>query len=60
MTITNPILLSVINSLKTMNPEMYPRVLAAAEESADMKEFNARLQILLAEYSNPLITAQPY
>lgn len=49
MTITNPILLSVINSLKTMNPEMYPRVLAAAEESAGMKEFNARLQILLAE-----------
>lgn len=49
MTITNPILFSVINSLKTMNPEMYPRVLAAAEESADMKEFNARLQILLTE-----------
>lgn len=49
MTITNPILLSVINSLKTMNPEMYPRVLAAAEESVDMKEFNTRLQILLTE-----------
>lgn len=49
MTITNPILLSVINSLRTMNPEMYPRVLAAAEESIDMKEFNTRLQTLLAE-----------
>jgi hypothetical protein len=45
----NPFLLSVINSLKTMNPEMYPRVPAAAEESADMKEFNSRLQILLTE-----------
>lgn len=49
MTITNPLLLSTLNMLKSMNPEIYPRVLAAAEESADMKEFNARLQVMLDE-----------
>lgn len=49
MTITNPLLNSTLNMLKSMNPEIYPRVLTAAEESADMKEFNARLQILLDE-----------
>jgi hypothetical protein len=49
MTITNPLLLSTLNMLKSMNPEIYPRVLAAAEESTDMKEFNARLQVMLDE-----------
>lgn len=49
MTITNPLLLSTLNMLKSMNPEILPARLAAAEESADMKEFNARLQVLLDE-----------
>lgn len=49
MTITNPLLLSTLSMLKSMNPEIYPRVLAAAEESVDMKEFNARLQVMLDE-----------
>lgn len=49
MTITSPLLISVLDMLKSMNPEIYPRVLTAAEESADMKEFNTRLQVMLDE-----------